>query len=64
MILSSFLLALAQLSDPRFRSVLWRGIGLTIALLGGDLCRSAVADRGADRRTDHLARRRANHLAG
>jgi CysZ protein len=35
MILSSFLLALAQLSDPRFRSVLWRGIGLTIALLAG-----------------------------
>ncbi len=35
MILSSFLKALAQLPDPRFRSVLWRGIGLTIALLIG-----------------------------
>ncbi|WP_322895485.1 MULTISPECIES: EI24 domain-containing protein [unclassified Yoonia] len=33
MILSSFMLALGQMSDPRFRSVLWRGIGLTIALL-------------------------------
>ena len=33
MILSSFLLALGQMSDSRFRSVLWRGIGLTIALL-------------------------------
>ncbi len=35
MILSSFLKALSQLPDPRFRSVLWRGIGLTIALLVG-----------------------------
>ena len=35
MILASFLKALAQLPDPRFRSVLWRGIGLTIALLVG-----------------------------
>ncbi len=35
MILASFLKALAQLPDPRFRSVLWRGIGLTIALLIG-----------------------------
>ncbi len=35
MILSSFLLALSQMGDPRFRSVLWRGIGLTIALLVG-----------------------------
>lgn len=33
MILASFFKALAQLPDPRFRSVLWRGIGLTIALL-------------------------------
>lgn len=33
MILTSFLKALAQLPDRRFRSVLWRGIGLTIALL-------------------------------
>jgi CysZ protein len=33
MILASFLLALGQMSDPRFRRVLWRGIGLTIALL-------------------------------
>ncbi len=33
MILSSFLSALGQMSDNRFRSVLWRGIGLTIALL-------------------------------
>lgn len=35
MILASFLKALAQLPDARFRSVLWRGIGLTIALLVG-----------------------------
>lgn len=35
MILASFLKAIAQLPDPRFRSVLWRGIGLTIALLVG-----------------------------
>jgi len=35
MIFASFLKALAQLPDPRFRSVLWRGIGLTIALLIG-----------------------------
>lgn len=35
MILSSFLLALSQMADPRFRSVLWRGVGLTIALLVG-----------------------------
>ncbi len=33
MILASFFKALSQLPDPRFRSVLWRGIGLTIALL-------------------------------
>lgn len=35
MILSAFFKALAQMRDPRFRSVLWRGIGLTIALLVG-----------------------------
>jgi uncharacterized protein involved in cysteine biosynthesis len=35
MIFASFLKAIAQLPDPRFRSVLWRGIGLTIALLVG-----------------------------
>ena len=35
MIFSAFLKAIAQLPDPRFRSVLWRGIGLTIALLVG-----------------------------
>jgi uncharacterized protein involved in cysteine biosynthesis len=35
MILASFFKALAQLPDKRFRSVLWRGIGLTIALLIG-----------------------------
>ncbi|PJI92591.1 uncharacterized protein involved in cysteine biosynthesis [Yoonia maricola] len=33
MIFASFLKAIAQLPDQRFRSVLWRGIGLTIALL-------------------------------
>ena len=33
MILSSFFKALAQLPDRRFRRVLWRGIGLTLALL-------------------------------
>ena len=35
MIFTSFLKAVSQLPDPRFRSVLWRGIGLTIALLIG-----------------------------
>ncbi|WP_341366444.1 EI24 domain-containing protein [Yoonia sp. BS5-3] len=35
MILSAFFKALAQLPDRRFRRVLWRGIGLTIALLIG-----------------------------
>lgn len=35
MILTDFAKALAQLSDARFQSVLWRGIGLTIALLIG-----------------------------
>ena len=33
MILQSFFAALGQLPDPRFRSVLWRGIALTVALL-------------------------------
>ncbi|MEL6841368.1 MAG: EI24 domain-containing protein [Pseudomonadota bacterium] len=33
MILAAFFKALAQLPDRRFRSVLWRGIGLTIVLL-------------------------------
>ncbi|MFN5828281.1 MAG: EI24 domain-containing protein, partial [Rhodobacterales bacterium] len=28
-----FFRALGQLGDPRFRGVLWRGIGLTVALL-------------------------------
>ena len=35
MIFQSFFKALAQLSDPRFRRVLWLGIGLTLALLIG-----------------------------
>jgi uncharacterized protein involved in cysteine biosynthesis len=35
MILSAFFKALAQLGDPRFRRVLWMGIGLTLALLIG-----------------------------
>lgn len=35
MILTAFFKALAQLPDRRFRAVLWRGIGLTIALLVG-----------------------------
>ena len=35
MILKDFLKAVAQLSDPRFRRVLWLGIGLTLALLIG-----------------------------
>lgn len=35
MILMDFAKAVAQLHDPRFQSVLWRGIGLTIALLVG-----------------------------
>lgn len=33
MILGDFTRALAQLGDARFQSVLWRGIGLTLALL-------------------------------
>jgi len=33
MIFQAFFAALGQLPDPRFRSVLWRGIGLTIVLL-------------------------------
>lgn len=35
MIFDSFFKAVAQLSDPRFRRVLWLGIGLTLALLVG-----------------------------
>lgn len=34
-ILGSFFKAVAQLGDPRFRRVLWLGIGLTFALLVG-----------------------------
>ena len=33
MIFASFFKAVAQISDPRFRKVLWLGIGLTFALL-------------------------------
>ena len=33
MIFAAFLKSVAQLSDPRFRKVLWIGIGLTVALL-------------------------------
>jgi len=33
MILSDFLKSIAQFDDPKFRRVLWRGLGLTIALL-------------------------------
>ena len=33
MILSDFLKSVAQFDDPTFRRVLWRGMGLTIALL-------------------------------
>ena len=32
-IFSAFARALAQLSDPRFRAVLWKGVGLSVALL-------------------------------
>ncbi len=35
MILNSFLAALAQITDPRFRAVLLKGLGLTVALLAG-----------------------------
>ena len=35
MILDAFLKALGQLGDPRFRAVLLKGVGLTIALLAG-----------------------------
>ena len=34
-ILSAFFKALGQMTDPRFRKVFWRGIGLTLALLIG-----------------------------
>lgn len=34
-ILNAFFLALGQMGDPRFRRVLWLGIGLTFALLVG-----------------------------
>ncbi|MDA8996354.1 EI24 domain-containing protein [Planktomarina temperata] len=33
MILSDFLKSIAQFGDPKFRRVLWRGLGLTIVLL-------------------------------
>lgn len=33
MILSDFLKSVAQFDDPKFRRVLWRGLGLTIVLL-------------------------------
>ena len=33
MIFSDFLKSIAQFDDPRFRRVLWRGLGLTIVLL-------------------------------
>ena len=33
MILSDFLKSITQFDDPKFRRVLWRGMGLTIALL-------------------------------
>ncbi len=35
MIFADFAKALAQLSDPRFRRVLWLGVGLAVALLVG-----------------------------
>lgn len=35
MILGDFLKAIGQLADPRFRAVLWRGLGLTVLLLAG-----------------------------
>lgn len=35
MIVGDFLKSLAQLDDPRFRRVLWLGLGLTVALLAG-----------------------------
>lgn len=35
MILSDFAKAIGQLTDPRFRRVLWLGLGLTLALLVG-----------------------------
>ena len=35
MIFTSFFKALSQIGDPRFRKVLWRGIGLTLLLLAG-----------------------------
>ncbi|WP_323765102.1 EI24 domain-containing protein [Marinovum sp.] len=35
MIFAAFLKSLSQLSDSRFRKVLWMGIGLTVALLFG-----------------------------
>ncbi|MEM1100418.1 MAG: EI24 domain-containing protein, partial [Pseudomonadota bacterium] len=35
MILDAFVKSLNQIGDPRFRGVLWRGIGLTAALFVG-----------------------------
>lgn len=35
MILASFLAALGQMTDPRFTSVVWRGVGLALGLLVG-----------------------------
>lgn len=35
MIFSSFFTALGQMSDPRFRLVFFKGVGLTVLLLGG-----------------------------
>ena len=35
MIFTSFFKALGQIGDHRFRKVLWRGVGLTLALLAG-----------------------------
>ncbi|WP_084861374.1 EI24 domain-containing protein [Salibaculum halophilum] len=50
MILSDFAKALGQIGDPRFRRVLWWGVGLTLALLvaayAGLLQLAAMADPG------------------
>ncbi|MEM8592426.1 MAG: EI24 domain-containing protein [Pseudomonadota bacterium] len=35
MIFEAFFKALGQMGDPRFRGILWRGVGLTIALFVG-----------------------------
>ena len=45
MILGDFLKALGQIGDPRFRRVLWLGIGLTIANVDPMIARFSHSSR-------------------